>query len=84
MEMYIQNYSQLLSESLNRNSLELRKMGLKSLEIAISSVEPRKLIRNAMTISDEILMIEEDKYDLKKFGRILIIGGGKTSLKIKN
>ena len=76
MEMYIQNYSQLISESLNRNSLELRKIGLKSLEIALSSVEPRKLIRNAMTISDEILMIEQDKYDLKKFERILIIGGG--------
>jgi glycerate-2-kinase len=79
MEMYIQNYSQLLSESLNRNSLELRKMGLKSLEIAISSVEPRKLIRNAMTISDEILTIEKDKYDLKKFERIFIIGGGKAT-----
>ncbi|MBY8979725.1 MAG: DUF4147 domain-containing protein [Candidatus Lokiarchaeota archaeon] len=77
--MYIQNYSQLISESLNRNSLELRKIGLKSIEIAISSVEPRKLIRNAMTISDEILMIEEDKYDLKKFERILIIGGGKAT-----
>ena len=79
MEMYIQNYSQLISESLNRNSLELRKIGLKSLEIAISSVEPRKLIRNAMTISDEILMIEQDKYDLKKFERILIVGGGKAT-----
>ena len=77
--MYIQNYSQLISESLNRNALELRKIGLKSLEIAISSVEPRKLIRNAMPISDEILMIEEDKYDLKNFERILIIGGGKAT-----
>ena len=77
--MYIQNYSQLISESLNRKSLELRKIGLKSLEIAISSVEPRKLIRNAMKISDEILMIERDKYDLKKFERILIIGGGKAT-----
>ena len=79
VQMYIQNYSQLISESLNRNALELRKIGLKSLEIAISSVEPRKLIRNAMTISEEILMIEEDKYDLKKFERILIIGGGKAT-----
>ncbi len=77
--MYIQNYSQLISENLNRNSLELRKIGLKSLEIAISSVEPRKLIRNAITISDEILTIEDDKYDLKKFERILIIGGGKAT-----
>ena len=77
--MYIQNYSQLISESLNRNALELRKIGLKSLEIAISSVEPRKLIRSAITISDEILMIEEDEYDLKKFERILIIGGGKAT-----
>jgi len=77
--MYIQNYSQLISESLNRNALELRKIGLKSLEIAISSVEPRKLIRSAMTISDETLMIEGDKFDLKKFERILIIGGGKAT-----
>jgi len=77
--MYIQNYSQLISESLNRNSLELRKIGLKSLEIAIKSVEPRKLIRNAIKITDKILMIEEDKYDLKKFERIIIIGGGKAT-----
>ena len=77
--MYIQNYSQLLSESLDKNALELRKVGLKSLEIAISSVEPRKLIRNAMKISNEILMIEKDIYDLKKFKRILIIGGGKAT-----
>ncbi|MHA1234754.1 MAG: DUF4147 domain-containing protein [Promethearchaeota archaeon] len=77
--MYIQNYSQLISESLNRNSLELRKIGLNSLEIAIRSVEPSRLIRNAMRSSDEILMIEEDKYDLKKFERILIIGGGKAT-----
>ncbi len=79
MEMYIQNYSQLISESLNKNSLELRKIGLKSLEIAISSVEPRKLITDAIKISDEILMIEGNRYDLKKFKRILIIGGGKAT-----
>ena len=84
MEMYIQNYSQLTSESLNRNSLELRKIGLKSLEIAISSVEPRKLITDAIKISDEILMIKEDKYDLKKFKRILIIGGGKATAQMAN
>lgn len=77
--MYIQNYSQLISESLNRDSLELRKIGLKSLEIAIRSVEPRKLIRNAIKIYDDNLIIEEDKYDLKKFKRILIIGGGKAT-----
>ncbi|MBY9014312.1 MAG: DUF4147 domain-containing protein [Candidatus Lokiarchaeota archaeon] len=77
--MYIQNYSQLISESLNTNFLELRKIGLKSLEIAISSVEPRKLIGNGLKIYDENLIIEEDKYDLKKFERILIIGGGKAT-----
>lgn len=77
--MYVQNYSQLISKNLNRNSLELRKIGLKSLEIAISSVEPKKLIRNNMKIYDGNLIIQEDKYDLKKFKRILIIGGGKAT-----
>ncbi len=77
--MYIKNYSQLTSKNLNRNSLELRKVGLKSLEIAINTVEPRKLIRNALKIYDGRLVIQEDKYDLKIFERILIIGGGKAT-----
>ena len=77
--MYIQNYSQLIPGNLKGNSLELRKIGLKSLEIAINTVEPGKLIRNAMKIYEENLIIKEDKYDLTKFERILIIGGGKAT-----
>jgi glycerate 2-kinase len=77
--MYIQNYAQLISKSLNRNSLELRKIGLKALETAISSVEPGKLIRDVMKINHGNLIIQDDKYDLKKFERILIIGGGKAT-----
>ncbi len=77
--MYIQNYSQLLPKGLNTNSLNLRKIALASLEIAITSVEPKRLIRNAMKIDDGNLIIQEDKFDLRKFKRILIIGGGKAT-----
>jgi len=77
--MYVQNYSQLLPKGLDRNSLNLRKIGLESLEIAITSVEPKRLIRNAMKIDDGTLIIQEDKFDLRKFKSILIIGGGKAT-----
>ena len=77
--MYVQNYSQLISESLNKKSLELRKIGLKSLELAINSVEPKNLIRNAIKIHKDCLIIEGDKYNLTEFKRVIIIGGGKAT-----
>jgi glycerate-2-kinase len=79
MQMYIQNYSQLISESLSEKTLELRKIGLKSLEIAITTVEPINLIKKAIKIHEDYFIIDGDKYDLTKFQRILIIGGGKAT-----
>ncbi len=77
--MYIKNFSQLTSKSLDKISLELRRIGLEALEVAINSVEPSKLIQNNVKIIDDKLVIHKDKFDLNKFKNIFIIGGGKAS-----
>ncbi|MFW9952640.1 MAG: glycerate kinase [Candidatus Thorarchaeota archaeon] len=77
--MYIKNISQLIHDNIKEESLALRRIGLNALEIAISSVEPEKLIQNAVKIVKNALIIRNEVFDLKTFREILIIGGGKAS-----
>ena len=77
--MFVKNFSQLTPKSLNKITLELRKVGLEVLEIAIKAVEPSKLIQNNVKVINGKLNIQEDKFDLNKFSNIFIIGGGKAS-----
>lgn len=77
--MFVKNISQLTPKSLDKVALELRKVGLEALEIAIKSVEPSKLVQNIVKVIDGKLNIQKDKFDLNKYSNILIIGGGKAS-----
>jgi len=77
--MFVKNFLQLTPKSLDKITLELRKVGLEVLEKAIKSVEPNKLIQNNVKIIDDKLNIQKDKFDLNKYNNIFIIGGGKAS-----
>jgi len=77
--LFVKNLSQLTPKNLDKITLELRKVGLEALEIAINSVEPSKLIQNNVKVIDGKLNIQKDKFDLNKFSNIYIIGGGKAS-----
>ncbi len=77
--MFVKNLSQLTPKSLDKITLELRKVGLEVLEIAINSVEPSKLIQNNVKVINGKLNIQKDEFDLNKFSNIFIIGGGKAS-----
>jgi glycerate-2-kinase len=77
--LYVKNLSQLTPDNIREKSLALRKIGLKSLEIALSSVEPKKLILNSVKLINSRLIIQEDVFNLNSFREVLIIGGGKAS-----
>jgi len=77
--MIIKNYSQLISDNLTDQQKVLRKIALKSLNKAIKAVKPKKLIKNAIKIDNSYLIINNDVYDLRKYKRIIIIGGGKAT-----
>jgi len=79
LKLYVKNLSQLTPNNIQEESLALRKIGLNALEIALKSVEPKNLIQDAVKIVKDKLIIRNDKFDLTKFRKILVVGGGKAS-----
>ncbi|MFX1377156.1 MAG: glycerate kinase [Promethearchaeota archaeon] len=77
--MQIKNTTELLRNDLDENELYLRKVAIKALEKAIGAVKPKSLIKNSIKIQDNILTIQNDEYDLEKYNKIYIIGGGKAT-----
>lgn len=77
--MYIKNASELLRTDLDEEQLYLRTISLEVLEKSIIAVKPQRLIEKAIKIQNNRLTIHNDEYNLKKFKRISIIGGGKAT-----
>lgn len=77
--MIIKNYSQLINENLTDQQKKLRKTALEVLNKAIKAVKPKNLMDNAIKVSNSYLIIKDDMYDLRKYKRIIIIGGGKAT-----
>ncbi|UCD01665.1 MAG: DUF4147 domain-containing protein [Promethearchaeota archaeon] len=77
--MYIKNTPQLLLKDLDKNQLILREIGINALEMSISAVKPENLMEKSIKIHNNKLYIENDEYDLDKFKKIYIIGGGKAT-----
>ncbi len=79
LALYLKNLSQLLLNDLEKNQLILREIGLQALENAIYAVKPKNLMEKSIYIRNNKLFIENDEYDLQKFKKIYIIGGGKAT-----
>ncbi|NVM44402.1 MAG: DUF4147 domain-containing protein [Candidatus Lokiarchaeota archaeon] len=77
--MYIKNFSQLTPNEIKEDSLTLRKVGLNALEVALNSVQAGKLIKRAVKILNDMLIIRNEEFDLSTFREVLVIGGGKAS-----
>jgi hydroxypyruvate reductase len=57
---------------------ERRERALAVLSAALEAVDPTKAIKRQMSLSDEKLRIGERTYDLRRYRRIYVIGGGKA------
>ncbi|MCK4287328.1 MAG: glycerate-2-kinase family protein, partial [Candidatus Lokiarchaeota archaeon] len=77
--MFIKNISKLLRKDLEEEQLYLRKLAIEALEKSIHAVKPQNLIDKAIKIQENQLVIQNDEYDLRKFKKISIIGGGKAT-----
>ncbi len=77
--MIVKNRMELETARLNEQQLELRKIALDALELAIKSVKPQKLIKDSVKIHEDKLIIQNDVYDLKDFEKVYIIGAGKAT-----
>jgi len=75
----IKNAVELLGNELNEHQLFLRKLALQALEKAIVAVKPSVLMENSIKIRNNILVIQNDEFELKKYNNVYIIGGGKAT-----
>ncbi len=77
--MYLKNTSQLLFDDLDKNQLSLRETGLQAIEKSINAVKPKNMMEKSLKIQNGKLLIQNDEFDLLKFKKIYIIGGGKAA-----
>ncbi|MGD0804131.1 MAG: glycerate kinase [Candidatus Bathyarchaeia archaeon] len=57
---------------------KLRRDALKMLESALDSVDPKESIYNKVKVEEDKLTIEDKMYDLDRFKRVYLVGGGKA------
>ncbi|MFX1373272.1 MAG: glycerate kinase [Promethearchaeota archaeon] len=77
--MFVKNTSQLLHMDLNKDQFRLRKIGLQILERIIQLVKPKYLMKKSIIIQKGKLNILNNEYDLHKYKKVYIIGGGKAT-----
>lgn len=77
--LFVKNTSKLLGKDLDENQIYLRKLAINTLEKAIFAVKPQNLIEKAINIQNNHLIIKNDEFDLRRFKKISIIGGGKAT-----
>jgi glycerate 2-kinase len=76
---YIKNKNKILENSTTQTDRKVRDAILLAFESALSSSNPYKMIIDNVSVSDSILTIGSKHFDLNKFEKIIVIGGGKAS-----
>ncbi|MEM2341314.1 MAG: glycerate kinase [Candidatus Bathyarchaeia archaeon] len=79
MSVKIKNKETLLSNALSDVDWKARKIVLDVVEKVMESVNPKALIYSKVRIFEEKLVIDNKSFDLRRFRRIFVIGGGKAS-----
>ena len=57
---------------------KLRGDALKMLEVALDAVDPKKAIYNKVKVEDDKITLDGKIYDLARFKRVYLVGGGKA------
>ena len=78
--MYIKNSSELIGNGRTKAERDARRSSLEALESALEAVEPTALIKGRLRMTgDRRLLVGRKRFNLRRFRRVLVIGGGKAS-----
>ncbi|MFX1568592.1 MAG: glycerate kinase [Promethearchaeota archaeon] len=77
--MHIKNISQLFPDNLSKNQKSLRKTALQALDNSIYAVKPQIMMERILKLRKTKLILKDDEFDLTKYKKIYIIGGGKAT-----
>ncbi|WP_455369997.1 glycerate-2-kinase family protein, partial [[Eubacterium] cellulosolvens] len=76
---HIKNKNIILENSTTQTDRRIRDAILQAYESALLSSNPYQLIIDNVSVSESILSIGTKQFDLNKFKKIIVIGGGKAS-----
>ncbi len=74
----IKNRKQLIEKGSSEHLKKARALILDSYETALDSVDPAGLIKTKIKLEKSILIVDSLRYDLQRFKRIYVVGGGKA------
>lgn len=77
--MRIRSSERIISNAVYEEDRAARDIVVKLLEKALEASDPRVAVRRSLKISNDKLLVMGVEYDLKRYCRILVVGGGKAS-----
>lgn len=75
----VKNKKQLINNGKTEALKKVRSLILDCYEAALSQVEPDRLVKSKLSLKDSTLCINGLSFDLDKFKKIYVVGGGKAS-----
>jgi glycerate 2-kinase len=79
MIVTIKNKEQLVENGETNLDRKARRLALASLETAVQSVDPERIICSKLSLKDSVLKVDKHSFDLKKTRHVYVVGGGKAS-----
>lgn len=78
----IKNKRALFENAGSRLDRKARRLALEALEVALEAADPKESIKSKVKVTDSILMVGKHRFDLSKFKRLYVVGGGKAGGKM--
>ena len=75
----IKNKEDLIANASSPKDREARRIALDAVEGALKEVNPKKIVHSRVKLKGEILEVKNDFFDLSKYKRVFVVGGGKAS-----
>jgi len=75
----IKNKKQLVENAETKVERKARTLAIRSLEYALNNVDPQQITKSKISLENSSLHVDAYSFDLKKFKKIYVIGGGKAS-----
>lgn len=76
----IKNKKMLMNNAVSSRDRRARKLALMGLEAALDAADPKEVLKSRVVRNENLLRIDGQSFDLKKFKKVLVVGGGKASV----
>lgn len=75
----VKNREVLIRNGKSRLDRKARRVGIEVVEAVLRAADPGDLLRSKVNVKSDVLTIDGYTFDLKSYGKIIVVGGGKAS-----